>query len=519
MAYDEFIFSLSSQWVPGFAAALIVLVYASLYSFFRDEKPYSGLPLYGKRNGEFLNTKAKERFRDSAKTILKHAMKENNGKPFQVMTDTGPIIFLNASYSDEIRNDHRFGFTEFLHRLFLTKYSGLEGVILPVGFQNDVLKATVRKNLTQSLGAITNDLAEEVKSVIHEQLGAITGEAWSGVTFAPVANQIAARLSNRVFMGKKLGAEQEWLKISIMYAIDVQTAAQELRIVPPFARWLVHWFMPSMKRCREHIRVARRLIEPEITARYKERRNEMLSGKPTSKSLDAINWFMDNAGNEPYDFALAQIVLASAAIHTTTGMLLGLLYDLAQNPEIANELRKEIIQVLQEDGGWKKTTLYKMKLLDSCMKESQRLNPAGTLLINRVLLEEVTLSDGTRLPKDSIISIPSIHMRDKEIFGENADKFDGYRFLHMRGEMGYENKWQFVTTSPEMYGFGHGTHACPGRFFVSNEIKIAIAHLLLMFDWKFDEKIPRPKSLAENIDQPDPNGKIWCRARVPELVL
>lgn len=77
---------------------------------------------------------------------------QNNGKPFQVMTDTGPIIFLNASYSDEIRNDHRFGFTEFLHRLFLTKYSGLEGVILPVGFQNDVLKATVRKNLTQSLG-------------------------------------------------------------------------------------------------------------------------------------------------------------------------------------------------------------------------------------------------------------------------------------------------------------------------------------------------------------------------------
>lgn len=300
-------------------------------------------------------------------------------------------------------------------------------------------------------------------------------EAWSGVAFAPVANQIAARLSNRVFMGKRLGAEQEWLKVSIMYTIDVQIAAQELRIVPPFARWLVHWFMPSMKRCREHIRVARRLIEPEITARYKERRNEMLSGKPTSKSLDAINWFMDNAANEPYDFALAQIVLASAAIHTTTGMLLGLLYDLAQNPETANELRKEIMQVLQEDGGWKKTTLYKMKLLDSCMKESQRLNPAGTrkwiddyrwlcssltqylpVLINRVLLEEVTLSDGTRLPKDSIISIPSIHMRDKEIFGENADKFDGYRFLHMRGEMGYENKWQFVTTSPEMYGFGHG---------------------------------------------------------------
>lgn len=76
MVDNEFSFGLSSQWAPGFAAALIVLVCASLYSFFRDEKPYSGLPLYGKHDGEFLNTKAKERFRDSAKTILKHAMKE-----------------------------------------------------------------------------------------------------------------------------------------------------------------------------------------------------------------------------------------------------------------------------------------------------------------------------------------------------------------------------------------------------------------------------------------------------------
>jgi len=32
--------------------------------------------------------------------------------------------------------------------------------------------------------------------------------------------------------------------------------------------------------------------------------------------------------------------------------------------------------------------------------------------------------------------------------------------------------------------FGYGEHACPGRFFASNEIKIALIHLLLKYDWK-----------------------------------
>ncbi|KAH7049327.1 cytochrome P450, partial [Macrophomina phaseolina] len=154
--------------------------------------------------------------------------------------------------------------------------------------------------------------------------------------------------------------------------------------------------------------------------------------------------------------------------------------------------RKEIIEVLQADGGWKKTSLYKLKLLDSCMKESQRLHPSVMLLCSRTMQETVTLADGTRLPKGANVAVPATCMQSKAVFGDDADNFDGYRFLRLREMAGQENRWQYVTTSAEMFGFGHGMsptsscmHACPGRFFASNELKIAIAHLLLMFDWKF----------------------------------
>ena len=49
---------------------------------------------------------------------------------------------------------------------------------------------------------------------------------------------------------------------------------------------------------------------------------------------------------------------------------------------------------------------------------------------------------------------------------------------------GKENMHQFVTTSPDSLTFGHGNHACPGRFFASNEIKIVLIELLRSWDFR-----------------------------------
>jgi hypothetical protein len=50
--------------------------------------------------------------------------------------------------------------------------------------------------------------------------------------------------------------------------------------------------------------------------------------------------------------------------------------DLCKNPEIIDDLRQEMVKALSE-GGWKKTSLYGMKLLDSVIKESLRIKPTG----------------------------------------------------------------------------------------------------------------------------------------------
>lgn len=50
---------------------------------------------------------------------------------------------------------------------------------------------------------------------------------------------------------------------------------------------------------------------------------------------------------------------------------------------------------------------------------------------------------------------------------------------------GKENKNQFVTTAPDSLSFGHGTHAYPGRFFASAEIKLWLIELLRGWDVRF----------------------------------
>lgn len=75
--------------------------------------------------------------------------------------------------------------------------------------------------------------------------------------------------------------------------------------------------------------------------------------------------------------------------------------------------------------------------------------------MNRVALEAFTLPDGTRVPKGAMVGIPTWHMQDASNF-EDPDKFDGERFLRMRQIPGLETRAQFVTTSADHLGFGHG---------------------------------------------------------------
>lgn len=188
-----------------------------------------------------------------------------------------------------------------------------------------------------------------------------------------------ARLSSLAFLGPKFCRDQNWLDVSVNYTLDVFNAARVLNLWLPFLRPIVIWLLPETRKLRAHLLKARSIIEPELAARSQRREENIRMGIPIQKHHDVLEWFSESSdsGAKPLDITLAQISLSVAAIHITSQLLINVMYDLAAYPEYADALREELSKVLEEEGGWKSTTPAKLKLMDSVIKESQRMSPSS----------------------------------------------------------------------------------------------------------------------------------------------
>jgi hypothetical protein len=185
---------------------------------------------------------------------------------------------------------------------------------------------------------------------------------------------MVSRLSSRVFLGDEICRNEEWMNITVAWIGDTFVAAERLRIVPKPLRSIVHWFMPECKRVRSDVAKVRSIMQPVLDARAREKKAAAEQGRPIPTYDDAIEWAEQESAKSKYDPAIYQLALAGAALHTTTDLVTQLLLDIIPRPELIAALRTEMIDVLGCEG-WAKTSLYNLKLMDSVMKETQRLKP------------------------------------------------------------------------------------------------------------------------------------------------
>ncbi|KAJ5265329.1 hypothetical protein N7524_006347 [Penicillium chrysogenum] len=437
----------------------------------------------------------------------------SSGRPFRLLTDLGEMIVLPAHFATEIRSDPRLSFAEVIEQNFHSRFPGFEG--FRMGTTDAHLSRDIANNqLTHTLAKITEALSEECTAAMTDHFPAT--KEWAEICLREHVLQLVARLSSRVFLGDAGANNSAWLRITTEYTKTAYIAAYLLRLWPPVLRPFVHWFIPHCRKLRAQVAEARHIIVGIIEQRHQGRVAAELASQPVPQYNDAIEWFeQDYATTRDgrHDPAVAQLILAQAAIETTTDFLTQVILDLAQHPELIGTLREEVAGAIQE-GGWRKSSLYDMKLLDSVLKESQRLKPLAMTSMHRLVLEEITLSDGTLLPKGSVIGVSADRMWSPSVH-ENPAQFDGFRFQRMRDQPGGStNQAHLVSTSVNHLAFGHGKHACAGRFFVAHEAKIALTHLLLKYDWKLASTSANAKPMEFGLVlQANPKAKICIRGR------
>ena len=130
--------------------------------------------------------------------------------------------------------------------------------------------------------------------------------------------------------------------------------------------------------------------------------------------------------------------------------------------------------------------------------------------LERKVIRDTTLPDGTRIPEGSHVMVDSSDMWSPEVH-EEPESYDGYRFLKRR-RAGHKAT-QFVQSSREHNVFGGGRHICPGRFFASSELKLCLAHILTKYDVRLKDgyrSAPIPSGFYAIVD---PAAQLEVRRR------
>ncbi|KAB8236161.1 hypothetical protein ETB97_006987 [Aspergillus alliaceus] len=473
----------------GGAVTLVVVFTTLMYPSVVDELCYRQFPLVGKHPWELFNGPARARWAKSAEDLIIYGCQQGY-KVFQVMTGITAFLILDPCFADEVKNHPDLSFVENVKQVFFSDKPGFRG--FSVVSHDNLFMDVVQGKLTQATNKQVGALSKKAAEVVETQFP--PSDEWIPFYINRMGTPTVAMLAAFTFLGDRISRSGEWLNVVINYTVDAHAAVQVLRFWPSFLRPLALRFHPAPQKPKKHMENARRIIFRELEDRKKDPKYS-----PESGFEDTLDWFRDASAGREWDVPTIEVGLSLVSTHTTGQLFVNTMMDLAAYPEYQEALREEVIAVLKEDGCLKQSGLAKLKLMDSVIKETQRLNPGEVASMHRVATKNIKLSDGTIIPKGANLMVSS-HRRKDPAYYENPEEYDGYRYLRMRQQQGEESRHQLTTTSPENLGFGHGIHACPGRFIAGTLIKIFLSHLLLKYDWKLPEGEKRPPSIPMGPD-------------------
>jgi cytochrome P450 / NADPH-cytochrome P450 reductase len=195
--------------------------------------------------------------------------------------------------------------------------------------------------------------------------------------------------------------------------------------------------------------------------------------------LDRMLTVVDRQSGEKLDESniIAQCITFLIAGHeTTSGLLSFALYALLKNPDVLARAYDEVDRVLGTDLSVLPTfpQIHQVAYVDQILQETLRLWPTAPAFTRRSR-EGTILGGKYRLEKDTSATILTAMLhRDKQVWGENPEKFDPDRF----------NPENRTKIPPNAYKpFGTGQRACIGRQFAMQEAILVLSMLLQRFEF------------------------------------
>jgi cytochrome P450 len=161
------------------------------------------------------------------------------------------------------------------------------------------------------------------------------------------------------------------------YTVNSIIGVSLCRAIPIPFRWLAEKLLPICRQIRADRRKAAKILYPISVQRTSEIEAAKQEGRQPNLPDDAFKWFQHAAAEREYDEVDIHLRLLAVAIHTSSDLLQQAILNLCANPGLVQPLRDEIKTVLG-GFGWNKAMLTELRLMDSFLKETQRMKPIGT---------------------------------------------------------------------------------------------------------------------------------------------
>lgn len=226
---------------------------------------------------------------------------------------------------------------------------------------------------------------------------------------------------------------------------------------------------------------------------------------------------------DPSRIAQRLLLLNLVSIYTTSYAFTNCILDL-----YGSESRDDFITGLQEecdrvsgayDGLSTKEAINKLYRIDSSVKESMRLSCFGIVSLPRIVAssEGLELGNDIRIPAGVRLGIPSQAIHYDDGYYDNPLTFDAFRFsrpCEQNKTAGRQEPKQelSVSVSESFLTYGYGKHACPGRWFASQMMKAALAHVVQNYEVERIGGKPEKKALL-NMILPPTDAQIRVRRR------
>ncbi|RHZ55558.1 cytochrome P450 [Aspergillus thermomutatus] len=435
-------------------------------------------------------------------------------KPFVINWWGQDCLFMPAKYLDDLRK------ADFDSLSFFQSLSDAFHLQASVGdlYSTNIMIDAVKRRLNPNLPKAMSYLVNECDHTFSAELG--DAKNWKTYNALQICSTLMHRVTSRILIGEEICRDPEYIRLSMKFSESVFMNGVMLSTLSlgPF-RKMVSWIGSFGH--RRTLNKLMQLLIPVIEKRLEEMKRDPTGPRP----FDMVQFTIELAGpsdKEKTPERLAHQILQNlwAGSGAPGGLLTQMVYQVLTYPEYLEPMREEIRSAIAEHG-WTDKMLNNIPLVDSFLRETNRLYPNGAVTAARTVMgKPFQFHDGTTLPVGARIAFPSRAIMCDNANFDNPYEFDGFRFARLASQKdpssdSREQLYNSATVTKTNLAFGYGKHACVGRFYAVRKVKLVFCRLMLdyLVEWEGNVTERPPSLCIEGQLVPNPEQKIRIKRR------